>query len=309
MANETIELLKGYEPKKMEFPAVLSEKLDGVPVVISRTAEGDLIALTRQGETLKSIEHILHELEYGQGNALAMVGSFLVGELYIKDVPFKEISGKVRRHAPAPDLTFNIFDGNLRPDLYQRYFDRLQDINWSILSNPNVSVIPYRVVKDAVSADDAFMVHMEVYPKSEGMVLHSCSKVWSPGKRCWGTQRIKPNPTLDLVVDRYYEAVSEAGEGLNMVGRIDVHYDRQVKGARVLSSVIGIGPGSLTHAERRSVWAAAQQIINSGGPRRPVSRTVIEVKYMTDDTYDALRQPTFVRWRPDKNVGDVHHVG
>lgn len=304
MANESIELLKGYEPKKMQWPAFMSEKLDGVPVVITMK-NGALFARTRQGEELHSIEHIIRELH----DSSMQTGAFLVGELYIPGVPFKEISGKVRRHAPAPDLVFNIFDGNLRPDLYKRYAQRIVDIRDYLVPTNTVKVIPFRVVQSAFEAEHEFDFFMKCNPKAEGVVLHAFDKVWSPGKRCWGTQRMKPSPTLDLRVDRYYEAISESGEGLNMVGRIDVHYERHYEGdCHPVHSVVGVGPGAMSHAERRMVWAEAQQILNGGGPRRPLHPTIIEVKYMQDDTYDALRQPTFVRFRPDKDAGDVHHV-
>jgi len=301
--DATIELLKGYEPKKMEFPAILSEKLDGVPVIIRRRHDGGYEAITRQGESIGSINHILDNLR-ARGKLLP--GAFLVGELYIPGVPFKDISGKVRKFAPAVDLIFNIFDGDLYPHRNdrKRYDERMSWIVADIEQTHCVKIIPYVVVGSPAEVTAEFMQHMEVFPKSEGMVVHSCAKQWSPGKRCWGTQRIKPEPTIDLEVESYEEAVDQFDQPKAMVGRINVRYDRMVKGCGMQSTVIGIGPGALSHNERRDLWDKykGRSFVAGAGP-------IIEVKYMTDETYDALRQPTFVRFRPDKNEADVHLVG
>lgn len=305
MSGETIELLKNYDPKKMAFPAYVSEKLDGVPVrVIYHGARDGVVGLTRQGEHLRSIDHILAAAR----TLFDYEGQSIVGELYIPGMPFKQISGLVRQHAPAPELQLWVFDADLRPGQSQPYAGRMLDLALAIADKEpeHIKIIPYAVAHSDAEVQEQLDQLREVIPHAEGIVVHSCKKSFQPGKRCWGTQRLKPQPTLDLEIVSYEEAMTEAGEPKGMVGRINVKYERVVGlrpgcAGHATTKIIGIGPGNMTHAERISEWEA-----NAHWKQPP--GTIIEVKYMTDDSYDALRQPTFVRFRPDKTVGDVHVV-
>lgn len=86
----------------------------------------------------------------------------------------------------------------------------------------------------------------------------------------------------------FEEAVDKYGKPKGMVGRLDVLY----KG-----KVVGVGPGALTHKERKDLWESVRK-----GEQKIA---IAEIKYMPDDTYEALRQATFVRWRPDKETPDA----
>lgn len=305
MANETIELLKNYEPKKMQFPAYFGEKLDGVPVRIYGSV-AQPFALTRQGEEVIGIDHIIEA-----ARPMLKAGASITGELYIKDVPFKDLSGMVRNHRDEPSLVLHVFDANLNPGHDQTYDRRWQDFKQALweqeVLNIGTTMLPIRpifmiTVNDAAQAEHEFDFLMQVAPKAEGAVLHSKAKLFQPGKRCWGTQRMKPQPTIDLQVESYEEATDALGNGKKMVGRINVFYERQTAGPRdtviTTKNVIGIGPGALSHEDRRMLWR--EQELSAAAPG------IIEVKYMPDPTYDALRQPTFVRFRPDKETADVH---
>jgi hypothetical protein len=65
-----------------------------------------------------------------------------------------------------------------------------------------------------------------------------------------------------------------------MVGRIIADFH---------GTEIGVGPGKLSHAERRKLWV-----------NREHNHGVATIKYKRDDSYTALRQPTFQHWRPEK---------
>jgi ATP-dependent DNA ligase len=298
MSGETIELLKNYDPKKMQFPAYVSEKLDGVPVRLISNGVA-VQALTRQGEFIRSIDHIIAAVE-----PIIPVNGSIVGELYIPGKPFKEISGLVRQHSPAPELQLHVFDGDLHPGAADDTYDtRMVVVSYQVKSigSDLIQMIPRYGVNNDEEVQDVFLNLVRAKPGMEGIVVHSASKTFSPGKRCWGTQRLKPTPTLDLRVESFEEAIDQFDAPKGMVGRINVYYARHVHNDDVVRSVIGIGPGSLTHNERRDLWEAY-------GNRPLPGNMIIEVKYMPDDTYEALRQPTFVRFRPDKTEGDVHHV-
>jgi ATP-dependent DNA ligase len=166
--------------------------------------------------------------------------------------------------------------------------------------------VPSVTVQDDAAVQTAFEALLTAFPACEGAVMHSFGKPFQPGKRVWGTQRLKPNPTIDLRIIDFEEAVSQSGEPLGMVGRLNAELNRmqpiasnqkgEIGRARCVTTVVGVGPGALTHDQRKALWKLQKM-----GKWKP---TIAEVKYMTDESYAALRQPTFVRFRTDKAVPD-----
>lgn len=302
VADETIELLKNYTPAKMTFPASHQQKLDGVPARIMRVSQTEYRAVTRQNETIKSIDHIVSEVAKLN---LSVRGS-VVGELYVDGLPFKKIGGLARQHAPAKNLTFNVFDFDPFNQADMTYAERRSEMiarlgdyygaNEIHAADSVLRMIPGTVVSNEAEADEAHDALMLANPLAEGSVLHDMAKTFTPGKRCWGTQRMKPVPTIDLYITDFEEAVSDkTGLGLGMVGRLNAIFTIMVDG-KPTPTLIGIGPGALTHAERKALWVTFKL--------GRWKKTIAEIRYMRDDTYDALRQPTFKRWRTDKQVAD-----
>jgi ATP-dependent DNA ligase len=307
MAGETIELLKNYEPSKMHWPAMLQPKIDGVPVRVFKSSENKMTALTRQGERVTSIPHILQF-----ASTLLQPGESIVMELHIAGKPFKEISGRVRRKNTAcPELVGWVFDFDEYGDFLNTYFHRYGMIKKRIEQSadfaqcapedlcirmmPSVNV---QTQEEAEAAHDAFMLNN---PNAEGSVLHSWYKVFQPGKRCWGTQRMKPVPTIDLLIVGFEEAHSADGAPLGMIGRIyaDFNYVDPLNGSTVLGT-IGVGPGALNHTERKNLWRMWK--------KGQFTSRIAEIRYMRDDSYDALRQPTFKQWRDDKVEPDTKAI-
>jgi len=305
MTDESIELLKNWEPKQMQWPAMVQEKLDGVPVRIRRIGS-HVLAWSRQNEPIVSIPHILQ-----YAGVMLQDGGSIVGELYIQGLPFKTIGGYVRQKkydANSAKLVLNVFDFDQRnaPALayearratFVQSLDNLSSRLGKALSDLPIRAISGVIVYDEKSALAAYDMIMQAKPAAEGVVVHSLEKAFQPGKRCWGTQRIKPVPTIDLKIIGFEEAMSlKTGAGLGMVGRLNAEYSYMKKG-KLVTTIIGVGPGALTHPQRRALWNAA--VANKYKP------TVAEIKYMRDETYDALRQPTFVRFRPEKGKADVN---
>lgn len=294
MANESIELLKNYSPAKMAWPAGAQEKLDGVPAKIVYDRCG-FVAVTRQNEVIRSIGHIIEEARELLGGA--DMWQFLVGELYIPGMPFKQIGGLVRQYDPAPNLKLHVFDYG-GPDLDTvGWHERMHIIRHRIQHGgfEHIELIPWTVVYDAGEADTAVETIVSKNPDAEGVVLHSLSQRWNPGKRNWGVQRIKVEPTIDLRVVGFEEAISKDDQPLGMVGRVNV----ELCDKRGICNVVGVGPGKLTHKERTVLW----EDYNEGGDSWD---GIAQIKYMKDPTYDALRQATFQCWRPDKTTPDVY---
>ena len=300
MAGEPLELAKNYDKNKTPFPALAQVKYDGVPLVFTKYIDGTHRVFTRQMEEALSVSHLEAVLWPVLENA--PTGACIVAECLVPGKTFKESSGIIRRKQNDPRIVGVVFDGWLTSpeEPYRRRFHEITEAikPWTA---GKLSVAPSTWVEDHGAAMAHWSELMRVYGgKIEGMMLHHVSKTFQPGKRCWGMGRYKPQPTIDLEVVSYEEARSEMGEPLGMVGRVNVRLRRQGRP----ESVIGVGPGRLTHEERTALWRASLPRTGSYA-RFPRERTIVEIKYMPDPSYDALRQPTIQRIRKDKDEPDT----
>lgn len=284
MSTKTIMLAKQFDIKHVKFPCVLLEKLDGVACRFDCDETGFVTPISRQGKGVTSADLIAGELEH-----LMCPGDHIVGELYIQDVPFKDISGTTRRQEPSEELNLYIYDAFFDDATELGYNARMKRFvqNLSKASESftfkRVKVIPVQYI--CHSADmlrefkEAFFTER---PDAEGLVLRNLDAVYEPGKRSWGMQKIKFKETVDLKVLSVEEAISKAGEPLGMVGRINCEYK---------DGIIGVGPGALLHLERFKYFRNPELFVNK----------IIEVEYMPDVDYKALREPRFKRLRDDKS--------
>ena len=302
----TIPLAKGYNPEKLEFPVVLSEKLDGVPVCLSVKVakDGRVVSwgvFTRQGEEAKSCYTIVRDwvstnLSFFEGFAGThnVVGE-LVQTANIR-ADFKDTGGIARRQeCQGTLLSWGLFDyfwdgGD------ESYFDRFSYFGGKQQSTDNVWVIPAFICRDQIALDQNFAEFMHNHPEAEGMVARSFNDTFRAGKRNWGYQKMLNEPTIDLRIVSVEEAVeAKTGLGKGMVGRLVAEYN---------GTTIGIGPGKLTHAERKDllkVWLTA-----SYGATKPYTLPrIAQIKYKAGGGYNALRQPTFQHWRDDKDTPDA----
>ena len=318
----TIPLAKGYTPDKLEFPVLVSEKLDGVPVSVTIVVRPDgtprLTSVeTRQGETMHSCQSIVFDW-YSEN--LSMFEGFpgkhyVVGELVQtadKRLPFKDTGGIARRQEDQGyTLSLGVFDYFWEGG-YVNYADRIGYFAEKQINTDNVWVIPFSTVKSATELDELFARFTETNKElggnqPEGMVARSYNDIFKPGKRSWGYQKMLNEPTIDLFVVGATEAVDKHKKPKNMVGGLVVSY----KGA--LSKV---GAGKMTHKERTSLFADVYRneasSVNTGLPGSPNEvwygfpvPMMAQIKYKEDDSYDALRQPTFQCWRDDKTEADA----
>ena len=293
MSKDHLILAVNFDPEKFPadfFPVALTEKLDGIAGRFSYTAALEkVINLTRQNETLHSVGHIEHWLLHK-----LPVQRELLGELYIRGLPFQEVSGIIRREVGDERIHLHIYDYVLLDQPDATYEQRMEACIKEIgqyMTDPARPVwfMPTAIVHNMEGILVAVQALRAENPKAEGLMIrpihHEVSK-YRVG-RSKGFIRWKPKPTIDLRVHSYLEATNlKTGAGLGMVGRINLHY----KGG-----IIGCGPGRMTHDERKSAW------LDQG---RDEGR-MCEVQYMQDDDYSALRQPTWQRWRDDKDTPDA----
>lgn len=266
-------LSKGYDEKKVKFPCYVSQKYDGVPVIFWKE-DGLLKMSSRQGKPILSIDHIYDEVsayletQYSSDNSI-----MLVGELIIPGLPFKDISGKVRKGLPCTDLELKIFYSN----------DEFNTSSITRLDYDHLEMVQQIPMMDFEHLNSK----LETFPEEwEGlMITHG---EYESGKRSWNSMKFKREPTVDLKVAGVEEAHSKEGEPKGMIGAFICEY----KGRN-----IKVGAGKTSHAERVELWTNPPLY----GER------IIEVKYMKDDSYEDLRQPTFQQWRDDKNANDVSY--
>lgn len=318
----TIPLSKPYTPEKLVFPVALSTKVDGVPVKFTITdAEDqghwvDVETVTRQGKPAPSVEMLVGEFACNyKADQLPLPVTF-VGEVFQRgrmDAPFKDTSGIVRRQEDQSDkLEIALFDtdvgltgciaGNNQYNRNGTFEDRLSFLLYirQTVVHRYVMPIAQYTVHDLASLESFWSSHERGLPWAEGLVARSYSDPWCPGKRSWGYQKLLREPTIDLRIVDFEEGV---GKNANAVGRLVAEY----KGTR-----IGIGPGKLSYKEREYLWkmykAYGSICIPDPTDKEPLfigDSYIAQIKYKRDEAYDALRQPTFQTWRPDKDTPDA----
>lgn len=259
-------LSKNYEKGKVKFPCYVSRKYDGVPVIFY-IEDGELKHCTRQGNVLTSIDHIVEHIQEVLNNEYIYDdGIVCVGELYINNTPFKDISGKARKDEPCTLLRLMIFHAE------DQWVEVLEDKVFG-----HVKMIETRRVMTYEVLDGI----IETYPREwEGIMIRSGD--YECGKRSWNSMKYKEVPTVDLRVTGFTEAIAKDGVPKGMVGAVQCVYKHKV---------INVGPGKMTHAERKKVFNNKGLYIGR----------IAEVKYMPDKSYEKLRQPTYQCWRMDKD--------
>lgn len=290
----TIPLAKKYTPAKLDYPVYLSHKVDGVPIRIDIHEVGHEV-MTRQGKPVPSVQSLVTRMvaeirkNYAFSFPLSLVGE--VAQRGNVNADFKDTSGIVRRQEDQSDqLTFHLFECNQAETFQDRivYMEGLVEF----LDHSEVRLIYQHMVQDEAELTAHVEAFMTAFPEAEGMVARNHNDEWAPGKRSWGYQKVLIEPTIDLRIIGWSPAVChKTGEPKSMVGRLHAEY----KG-----SVIGVGPGKLTHQERIDLWAG---YIN--GRLVEDCSLIAQVKYKADKSYDALRQPTFQYWRDDKLEPDA----
>ena len=276
--SDVMQLCKNYDPKKIGFPVLVSEKLDGVPGVYTKQA-----LVSRQNKPLLGVQWV-HDLLCNY----IPYGYTVIGEHYERGNPFKYISGRVRKNEPYEEAHLYLFDF-IEPGFDYDFMTRYENLRqWHYFLPQHVRdvvhVIPQSVCHSEVCIDN-YVLALEEDGGHEGAVVRSLSGKFTL-TRSWDSQKIVFDDLLDLRVCGIEEAVSQEGEAKGMIGALYVSY----KGKAVKT-----GAGKMTHTERKMVWDNPEQYIGK----------ICKVKAKVDPTYDKLRQPTFQAWHEDKEEADA----
>lgn len=292
--TKTIQLAKPYNKDKLGEALYVSEKLDGVPVVVTARRQNGLWDIdsvkSRQDEDVPSVRFNVNrllkvltrrQLTLPQSYDTTWKFVFETTHESLKD--FKDVSGVVRRQEPQAGLILNAFDfyaESMGPDapFSRREYAMRMILNKSVCHE-------LRIIRQVAcfKQDIDFVLKEEMKTAGEGLVVRDANDKWQPGKRTWGYQKVVGRPTIDL-----YIVGSEEGKGKNAgaVGRLIASY----KGG-----TIGIGPGKLSYKERKELMSH-----HFGTHPRMAC-----IQYKEDASYEALREPTFQHWRDDKKEADA----
>jgi len=208
----TIMLAKGYEPSKLVFPVMVSEKLDGVPAKIYigiRDMPGKFVgptvqtpmepmlrwsAQTRQGNPYPSIHAQCEALGESLMN-MGCKGVFtFIAEVTHKDrtIPFKDAGGMCRAQKQCDDLILNIFD------FYRPTEDGPDTLPFGkriLLAARLISPLGMhwcRMIPQLMCADEFALARGLSITKAfreldgflpEGAIIRNCNDKWVEGKR------------------------------------------------------------------------------------------------------------------------------
>lgn len=282
MSKATIPLATSFNPKYFKGQVVLMEKYDGVPIRVRLEGGQVAEATTRAGKPLTaSVAHLVDAVAEVFGDVFPD-REFVMEVQHPEVKTFKDVSGMVRKDEPRPELYGVVFD--MSGD--EGFIDRMTMVGLQLMKIGDRLFTPANTVLDTMpddlEGDKKFVQYVSTTPEEyfEGWIVRCADDPYEPNKRQKGYQKLVIEPTVDLRIVGFEEAVSKDKEPLGMVGRLIAEY----KGEK-----IGIGPGKLTHDERRELFTTPF-----------ASGRIAEIKYKRDPSYDALRQPTFQHWRDDK---------
>lgn len=316
MAKAVIPLaLSKFDEKHLKFPALASVKLDGVPVKLEVTVREDGTPIettlrTRSDEDAISVQTIINEwfelnIHFFEG----FVGTHcVVGEVtQLKDpyADFKDTSGIVRRQVDqGKALRWNMFDyfwdaGDTA------YVDRWSYFTDKTLATVNAKPVGQVVITGMDHLLEFFDRFTNAQPKAEGLIVRNYDDEYLPNKRNKGYQKMVHEPMSDLWVVGVTEALdSKTKEPKGMVGGLVISYNGKLS---------KVGSGKMDHKERKELW---DSLLDTGTDEVGIGtaknlpwvslpeKRMAQIKHKKDDSYEALRQPTFQCWRPEKDEAD-----
>ena len=320
--KDLIPLAKGYNPDKLSDDVIVMEKFDGVPLWFTKDRGGNIIGQTRKGKLVtSSVDHIVEELK-----DFLYEGQTVVMEVFVKGQPLKISSGHVRRDKPCLELQGVIWDmwddalNKRDTDFLTRISNLYRDFNQvSIVDEDSrayfvydgedlfnhLSVVSY-VLSKKEDIEHAFGCIRDTSTTDpelfEGYIVRDSTSKSLAGTRHWDYQKVVFEPTMDLFIVGFEEAIDKHNQPTGRTGALLVNWGQD-------GSTCGVGSGKLTFPEREELFNVPKTK-HTGLPKRPNAvwyridpeyLRVAQIKYKKDPHYDGIRQGTFQCWRDDKN--------
>lgn len=280
--SEQCAAFKKKYPTLDDLPAaeyIMMPKYDGCLAIVVANDTGSVF--TRTGERIISIPHV-------RARACKLLPGYVIfGEAYKFDTPFKDISGKFRRHAPQDDLFVVAFDAVPVADwrvgeCNEPYKARLARLREAWRASPSSAII----VAPALNAEapQGFANGLVKVGCYDGAILRRADAPWHTGPSKNGEAiKVKPVQSLDLrAVDWFYGKGKHAGRA----GGIVVEY-------RGVQTQVGTG---FSDAERERIASCPADLDRCA---------IAEIEFMEITADGKLREPRFKGWRFDKDQPDA----
>lgn len=287
---------------KMKFPCWGMPKLDGVRLLNINSK-----ALAR---SLKPHECRFITNKYSKELFAGFDGELTVGDATAEDV-LNKTSSATRTIDWQWEITWNLFDWIPTPEFGNYSYEERYNYLVKYVNNlpeavsHDIKVIPYTVINTKEEA-------IEFYEKCldegyEGAIFRDPVAKHKDG-RCTVKEgaylRMKPQSTKEAVVLSVYEAMENQNEAkVNELGHTErsSHKENLVpKG--MLGGMIGkclvtgleinIGPGKMTHDQRKYYWLHQGEIVGK----------IIKYKSMDKGVKDLPRFPRFIDFRSERDM-------
>jgi len=264
--------------KKLKFPMLFSEKVDGVYCLAMR--DDDFINIySRTGEQYTSMKHIESMLgDVMDDDDIVIFEAYEIGKEqsvisgHCRDTKnqFPDIIARCHQYLTVSEFV------NGGTTTAQESYEALLDM----MADTDISVIPQKLVH---SLEEAMELTKEIWAGGgEGSVLVSPHGVFCGGKKNAEKVRIKQSVTYDLEVVGVL--IGKKGKYEATLGKLVVRW----KDGKTLPV------SGMTDDQRHLWWNDPSIIIGS----------IIEVKAMTDSSKGSLREARFKSVRFDKVTAD-----
>lgn len=158
--------------------ALVQYKYDGNRCLITRTEDG-LVAYTRRGKVIDTIDHILDEIDIP-------LGTTLDGELYAHGHTLQEIVSWVRKKQPGTKrVRYHSYDSVSD----KTYIERLYDVEDYLVGNQYSEAVPTWHIQQCKSLEDKFGEARE--QGYEGLILRVGDEGYQPNKRSKSLLKVK----------------------------------------------------------------------------------------------------------------------
>lgn len=269
------------DPAKLKYPIGIQAKLDGVRAICING-----VWYSFSGKPLWNTQNIDKHLE-GVAN-----GRVLDGEIIWPGHPFADAYGLLKRKKgggitihQSKELEFHVFDtltleewrtkGPTRP-----YMERHMQLVKLFPDDCKVAIIvPMAVATDRAYLEQTYKQYIE--EGYEGLMAKDLDGQYH-WKRHPDWQRYKPVHTEDFRVTEIHEEISKAGFPKKSLGAVTV--------ALGDGKTCKVG-GGFNKGQRIGLWRHPEEILGRW----------IEVEFKLKTKDGSLREPVFVRLRPDKD--------
>lgn len=277
---------------KVEYPAYISPKLDGIRVIIK---EG--VALSRSLKPIRN-EHV--QKLFGKPEYDGLDGELMVGNPCSPDV-FTKTTSAVMSKDGEPDVVFRVFDYYQSDEGYKHRYDILRE------KCNGLDVIPVQAVLVHSEAELLDMYNEYVSLGYEGAMVRHTERPYKFGRSTVNSQhllKLKPFDDAEFVVVGFTEQMQNMNEAtVNKLGYTERSSSKEGKvgkdtlGALVLrlesdsDTTFECGTG-FSDLVRKTIWENQEMYLGK----------LAKIQYQGFGSKGLPRFPSFLGWRDENDI-------